>query len=79
MTYSPHCFAALFVNLAAIMPTVKISSFFNISIWNFQVLAAFGPLCGFLRLWIECVIVRYATHFWQFSFGSKKILYYFLR
>jgi hypothetical protein len=61
MTYSPYLIAALFVNLAAIMPTVKISSIFFIhiiSIWNFQVLAAFGPLCGFLRLWIECVIVR---------------------
>ncbi|KAL3071010.1 hypothetical protein niasHS_016208 [Heterodera schachtii] len=25
------------------------------------VLAAFGPLCGFLRMWIECVIVRPCT------------------
>ncbi|CAK5078369.1 unnamed protein product [Meloidogyne enterolobii] len=25
------------------------------------VLAAFGPLCGFLRMWIECIIVRPCT------------------
>lgn len=41
------------------------------------VLAAFGPLLGFLRMWIECIIVRWvgALSFVDlFGLGKKNII-----
>jgi hypothetical protein len=54
ITYSPHCFAALFVNLAAIMPTVKISSIFFYSYYfnlEFSSVGGFWP-----TLWLPSVM-----------------------